>query len=159
MSRPLIRTAGLDDVADVTAMVLALTGEICRRCGVAHFDLDPAAVSGRCAEYLERGVYTVLIARSEDLRAIGFAALCESHALYAGGAFGIIQEFYVVPPWRGRGVGGRLVEESCIVARARDWVRLELCTPPLPEFERTLAFYRKQGFDVTGGRKMRRPLV
>jgi hypothetical protein len=28
-------------------------------------------------------------------------------------------------------------------------------TPPLPQFDRTLAFYAKQGFAITGGRKLK----
>jgi len=39
-----------------------------------------------------------------------FATLCESHALYAGGSFGIIQEFYVEPQFRSAGLG-----RSCLM--------------------------------------------
>jgi hypothetical protein len=35
---------------------------------------------------------------------------------------------------------------------------MEMCTPPLPEFDRTLEYYRRSGFEVTGGRKMKRLL-
>gem|GEM_PF-2146775 len=33
--------------------------------------------------------------------------------------------------------------------------RLERCTPPLPEFERSVAFYQANGFEITGGYKMK----
>ena len=80
-------------------MVKALTDEIMVRTGTAHFDLDLAQTAARCREFLARGIYTVFLAVDEDAQKIaGFAALCESHALYAQGAFGIIQEFYVEPP-------------------------------------------------------------
>ena len=69
--------------------------------------------------------------------------------------FGIIQEFYVDPAWRSRGVGGAMLERARAYAKGRGWRRLELCTPPLPAFDRTLAFYGRHGFEVTGGRKMK----
>ena len=42
--------------------------------------------------------------------------------------------------------------------REAGWSRLEVTTPPLPAFERTLAFYEREGFAVAGGRKLRTPL-
>lgn len=33
--------------------------------------------------------------------------------------------------------------------------RLEVTTPPLPQCDRTLAFYRREGFGISGGRKMK----
>lgn len=40
-------------------------------------------------------------------------------------------------------------------AQSLGWKRLELCTPPLPEFARTVNFYAENGFEATGGRKMK----
>jgi hypothetical protein len=37
----------------------------------------------------------------------------------------------------------------------RGWRRLEVTTPSLPEFNRTLGFYERQGFSVTGGHKLK----
>jgi len=95
-----------------------------------------------------------LLARDGD-RLIGLLALSECRALYAGGRFGIIPELYVSPERRSQGVGGALVNEAKRVARSNGWARLEVTTPPLPQFERTLAFYERQGFSVSGGRKMK----
>jgi len=38
---------------------------------------------------------------------------------------------------------------------SKGWTRLEVTTPPLPAFERTLAFYEREGFAITGGRKLK----
>lgn len=38
---------------------------------------------------------------------------------------------------------------------SRGWTRLEVTTPPLPQFDKTLAFYERQGFANTGGRKLK----
>lgn len=150
-----IRRAEPDDTAVVARFVIALTREIMERTAVSHFDIDDERITTLCRNYLETGIYTVLLAMADDLP-IGCATLCESHALYAGGAFGIVQEFYVLPAQRSRAVGRALLEQASREARLRGWTRLELCTPPLPEFERTVAFYADNDFEITGGRKMRR---
>gem|GEM_PF-6435255 len=41
-----------------------------------------------------------MIAARDENRVVDFAALHESHSLYAEGAFGIIQECYVLPEYR-----------------------------------------------------------
>ncbi len=152
-----VSLAGVADAEAIARLALALTDEIISRTGARHFNVELAGTAALCRRYLTSGVYTVLLARDEaGGEAIGFAALCESHALYTEGAFGIIQEFYVVPDRRSGGAGAALLEKAQQIARTRGWRRLELCTPPLPEFERTLAFYQRHGFEVTGGRKMKR---
>jgi GNAT superfamily N-acetyltransferase len=81
--------------------------------------------------------------------------LCESHALYAEGAFGTIPELYVRPEYRSQGLGRSLLSQAMAFGSSRGWKRLEVATPPLPEFDRTLAFYEREGFAVTGGRKLK----
>jgi len=44
---------------------------------------------------------------------------------------------------------------SCSSRATRGWKRREVTTPPLPEFDRTLAFYPREGFAVTGGRTLK----
>jgi len=149
-----IRPARMEDAGLVADMAVALTGEIMAATGVRHFDVDPPRTAGLCERLLAAGAYVALIAR-DGSRAIGFAGLCESHALYTEGAFGIVQEFYVVPEVRSAGVGAALLGAARDYARLRGWKRLELCTPPLPAFQRSLAFYERNGFEVTGGRKMK----
>ncbi len=144
------------DAGMLARMVKALTDEIIARTGAPHFDLSIDALTAQAAAFIADGTYTVLLAR--DPEPVGFAALCESAALYAGGRFGIVQEFYVAPDRRSGGVGKALLDAATAHGRTQDWTRLELCTPPLPEFDRALAFYEREGFEVTGGRKMKRTL-
>lgn len=150
-----IRPAEPGDAALVAELATALTSEIIERTGVRHFDVDLPRTTALCARLISSRSYLALVAR-EGANAVGFAGLCESHALYAEGTFGIVQEFYVVPGARSSGVGGALIRATADQARSRGWRRLELCTPPLPEFQRSLAFYERHGFEVTGGRKMKR---
>lgn len=149
-----VRHAYKHEAPAIARLTVALLREIMARTQARHFDVNATEIETLCARYLESGAYTVLIAELKS-ELIGFATLCESHALYAGGAFGIVQEFYVAPSYRSRALGRELLARARNEARNRGWKRLELCTPPLPAFERTVAFYEDNGFEVTGGRKMR----
>ncbi len=146
--------AGVEDATDVATMIAELTQEIVDRTGMQHFNLDRDDLFARCVEYLQQGIYTAFVLALDD-EPNGALTLCESHALYAGGAFGIVQECYVRPDARSRGCGRALLEAAEQHARRSGWTRLELATPPLPEFARALAFYERFGFAVTGGRKLR----
>lgn len=111
----------------------------------------------KCRHFIESGIYKVFFAFDEAAqKTIGFLSLCESHSLYADGTFGIIQEFFVRPDFRSKGVGAKLLKSAREYAKGQGWNRLEVTTPPLPQFERTLTFYEKNGFQITGGRKMKK---
>jgi len=102
-------------------MVKRLTDAIIEAIGEKQFHIDLAETTARCRQFLERGIYTVYKAvHSETDRPIGFIALCESHALYAEGTFGIIQELFVEPAHRSRGIGRRLVEAAIDHGKKRD---------------------------------------
>jgi GNAT superfamily N-acetyltransferase len=123
---------------------------------VRHFGFDLPETTARSRMFLEQGLAAVYLAGagSADVPA-GFVALSPCNALYAEGAFGIITELYVAPSRRAAGIGRRLLEAAKAHGRERNWRRLEVTTPPLPEFERTLRFYEREGFAVTGGRKLK----
>ena len=154
-----IRRAAPGDAADVAHMVKALTDEIIALIGNEHFDVDEKVSTELSAEWLANAGYAAYLAVDDTTgRKIGLATLCESRSVYAQGVFGIIQEFYVAPPWRSQEVGASLVEACVRHGREAGWKRLELATPPLPEFARTVSFYKDNGFEPTGGRKMMRHL-
>lgn len=132
---------------------LSVWGKIARS-QASRFDL--AQTLARVRTLLEQEIDVVFLACVDGVSApVGVITLCESHALYAEGSFGIIPELYVRPQSRGGGVGARLLEAVTQVGLARGWTRLEVTTPPLPEFQRTLRFYENAGFGVTGGRKLK----
>jgi len=144
------------DAADSAVLVGELLDEIMHATGVQAFRFDLAQTSARVRAFLEQESYSVFLARADGVSApVGVISLCESRALYAEGSFGIIPELYVRPEYRGGGVGARLLEAVTQVALDRGWTRLEVTTPPLPQFQRTLRFYENAGFGVTGGRKLK----
>jgi GNAT superfamily N-acetyltransferase len=147
----------ISQAAEVAKLAVNLTNEIIERTGIKHFDVDVPKAVKLCEQFVEQQRYHVIAAIDFD-RIVGFGALCESHSLYAEGTFGIIQEFYVLPEYRSKNIGAELLREIVAFARSKSWKRLELCTPPVPEFDRTVAFYQANGFEITGGYKMKCPI-
>lgn len=139
-------------------MVGELLTEIMQATGVEAFNFDLGDTMARLEEFLEREQVFVFVASGGSDKTAGFVALYESHALYAEGAFGTIPELYVRPDYRSKKVGHRLLSEVRSFGKLRGWTRLEVTTPPLPEFNKTLAFYEREGFEMTGGRKLKAPL-
>ena len=150
-----IEQANPDDATDMASTVGQLLDEIMQAIGTKAFDFDVGASAQLLRGFLDSNRYTAFIARDVEGRIIGVITLVEGCALYAGGLMGTIPEFYVEPGWRSQGVGAALAETARVHARLRGWKRLEVTTPPLPEFARTLAFYERQGFSVTGGLKLK----
>lgn len=153
-----ITQAQLEEAAVVATLVGELLHEIMAVVQDKAFNFQQADTEARAAAWLRDGVYSVLLARDENLP-IGFLALYQSYALYTEGAYGTIPEFYVRPAHRSKGVGAALLEQARRVGQSRGWRRLEVTTPPLPAFDRTLAFYQREGFTISGGRKMKQELI
>jgi GNAT superfamily N-acetyltransferase len=150
-----IERATAGDSGEIAAMLGELLSEITNAIGVQAFNFDLEETTKRLKDFLDREQYFVFVARNDGRNAVGFVALYESHALYAEGTFGTIPELYVRPEYRSNHVGLRLMSEARSFGTSRGWKRLEVTTPPLPHFDRTLAFYEREGFAVTGGRKLK----
>jgi len=149
--------AAIGDAEVIGSLVMRLTQEICEQTHAQHFDIDLGGTIDRCKALISAGQYSAIIARSGK-HSIAVATIAETYALYAGGTIGIIQEFYVIPEQRSKGIGAMLLDYIRSYGKKRDWSCLELCTPPLPEFKKTLSFYESQGLIPVGGRKMRQLL-
>ncbi|TAJ95933.1 MAG: GNAT family N-acetyltransferase [Gammaproteobacteria bacterium] len=144
-----------DRAEDIARLALNLLEEVQARTGRKIDAPNLAQTTRLCKNFLAKGQYNVVAACAGDV-IVGFGSLCESHALYAEGTFGILQELYVLPEYRSQGVGAKLLEKIVEFARKKGWRRLELATPPLPEFDGSVRFYEKNGFELTSGRKLRR---
>ena len=140
----------------MAVLVGELLNEIMDAMGSKEFAFNQTDACLRAESCLRRKVCFAFIAWSlTGNHALGLIVLYESHALYAEGDFGTISEFYVRPTFRSQGIGQALLESARHFGRAKVWKRIEATTPPLPLFQRTLEFYEKQGFAVTGGRKLK----
>ena len=150
-----IQQAQPADAPIIAEMVGELLHEIMAAIGSKAFSFDRVETEMRAKTWLTDRTYRVLLAREGSDLVAGFLALCESYALYAEGAFGTIPELYVRPSFRSQGVGAHLLAEAKRYAQSQRWTRLEVTTPPLPQFDRTLMFYERQGYSISGGRKMK----
>ncbi len=152
----LIERATSDAAAVLAVLVGELLTEIMKVIGVPAFNFNLMETTHRLRAFIENEKYVVFAARNGvDGNALGFIALYESYALYAEGAFGTIPEFYVRPQYRSSGVGHRLIDTAKAFGVEKNWQRLEVTTPPLPQFNNTLRFYEREQFTITGGRKLK----
>ena len=93
-----------------------------------------------------------LVAQTGDGEPVGLLMLNECAAIYAGGKFGEISEFYVAPGHRSAGVGALLVDAAADFGRERGWSGLEVGAPDTPRWQRTVDFYLGCGFKEVGPR-------
>lgn len=154
----IFRQATLSDCEKIASFVIELTDEISHLTDKKHFDINLNQTSEQCKSLISHGHYKAILAEL-DGETIAIATLSETYALYASGKVGLIQEFYVVPSYRSSGVGSLLLKEVYAFGNTQQWSCVELCTPPLPQFERTLTFYQRNGLSAVGGRKMRQTLA
>ena len=149
-----IRSGSPEDAGTISGFVTALTEEICAAMNSRYFNLDLEETTALCRTLMEQNRYVALLAFVQN-EPVGVATLSEGCALYVGGALATVQEVYVVPEKRSQRIGAALMASIHEMGVTRQWKAIELCTPPLPEFERSIKFYEGQGFRVVGGRKMR----
>lgn len=150
-----IQRATEADAVEVAVMVGELLTEIMRQIGEQAFNFDLQETVTRLRNFLAKQHYVVFVAYDSLHNAVGFVALHESYALYAEGAFGTIAELYVRPAFRSGQVGFKLISQAKTFGVDKGWKRLEVTTPPLPQFDRTLGFYQREGFSISGGCKLK----
>jgi hypothetical protein len=53
----------------------------------------------------------------------------------------------------------KLLNKVITLAKTENKTRIELTTPPLPSFQRSLDFYIKNGFEIAGGKKVKFEII
>jgi GNAT superfamily N-acetyltransferase len=101
---------------------------------------------------LESGEYVAFLSNSPQGYANGIITLSEGLSIYAGGKFGVIREFYVIPEIRSTGVGKELLERAKEFGKKNGWNRIEVTLPDKVKWPRTFNFYIREGFKEIGPR-------
>jgi GNAT superfamily N-acetyltransferase len=105
-----------------------------------------------CKNLLENGDYIVFLSFDFQNSACGMISLSGAISIYAGGKFGVIREFYVIPEMRSLGIGKMLLQAAKELARSKGWTRLEVTPPHKDQWIRTYSFYMREGFIEIGPR-------
>lgn len=126
---------------------------------------DPSLAMTRHNEALTRTAAVTLMAdprlgrlwiiESEN-RLAGYLAVAFSHSLEMGGSVAFVDELYVIPEFRRRGIGGESLEFAARQCSAEGFRSLLLEVSP--ENHPAQALYRKRGFASRGYMLMRREL-
>ena len=133
--RTLIRVASAAEAAAFGTLLYAFNAEF------GEPTPDPDVIAERAAPLIESGEVTVLFAgEGPD----GFAQLRFRPSLYTGALDAYLEELYVVPERRGRGLGRALLEAAMDNARARGAARIDLGTSEDDVAARAL--YESAGF-------------
>ncbi|MDD3598309.1 GNAT family N-acetyltransferase [Sulfuricurvum sp.] len=156
MNHIIVKRATHEHSAQTAVLVGELLQEIMDRIGIDVFHFDLQETKERLADFIVTEKNFVFIAvDNEEKEIIGFVTIYEGYALYAEGAFGTMAELYVQPSYRSQGIGKMLIQSVREFGNQRGWKRIEVTTPPLPQFDLTLAFYEREGFEISGGRKLK----
>ena len=86
----------------------------------------------------------ILIATTGNGRLVGAAFGSAFLGIEHGGVSGWLEELYVLPGWRQKGMGTRLVSEVIRVAKARGWRALDLEVEA--DHQRVASLYFRHGF-------------
>lgn len=144
-----------EDSKKIAILVGELLNEIMLKIDIKAFNFDLEETNIRLKDFIEKEKNYIFVAKNKN-EIIGFITAYEGFALYTEGAFGTIAELFVRPAYRSKGVGKELINKLREFANSKNWTRLEVTTPPLPQFDETLAFYEREGFEISGGRKLKR---
>jgi GNAT superfamily N-acetyltransferase len=82
----------------------------------------------------------------DDQTAVGFALFFHNFSTFLGQSGLYLEDLFVVPAWRGRGVGRRLLNHLASIAIERGCGRMEWCV--LDWNESAIGFYQRLGARV-----------
>lgn len=148
-----IREATHEDVPAIAIAVRELLIEL----GAAP--TLPAALEAPARILIDDGSLGVLLVAEEAGQIVGVLGVSWQVAIRVPGRYGLIQELWVHPSWRGRSIGGDLLAALFKLARRQQVKRLEVGLPSerFAHLAATEAFYVNCGF-ITIGTRMRRIL-
>ncbi|KZL20158.1 aminoalkylphosphonic acid N-acetyltransferase [Pseudovibrio axinellae] len=144
----IVEPARKEDAQRLGELVFAMERELWPEGG---FDVERFRLVAEDILFDDGSRYWAFLARSQG-ELLGLITLVEKKAIYAGGRFGEIIEFYVVPSGRCAGVGKTLLNHAMHKGREMGWPYLEVGAPRQPAWKTTLSFYLHNEFREIGPR-------
>ncbi len=156
-------------VGDEVPAVAAAVGELLAELGATPPSAPAMEAAARVLIH-DRHTGAVLVAESDGAEdgvalegtgaLIGVLGASWQNAIHAPGRYGLIQDLWVQPAWRGSGVGAGLLAALFELAHERKLARVEVGLPRehFVGLAATEAFYVANGFTALGAR-MRRSIA
>jgi GNAT superfamily N-acetyltransferase len=144
------RIARSADAPEVVRLVIKLLSELRGESWIG----DEQSLVEKTRNFIRNGDCVAFL-YNVDGRNIGVLTISVTKAVRTEGEYGIIQELYIEPEYRSTGYGRQLLEQAIAWMKEKGWPRLEVGLPSLPQWEKTLLFYEKNGFVQTGPRLKR----
>jgi ribosomal protein S18 acetylase RimI-like enzyme len=135
-----VRRGGRDDAPEIARLLHDFNAEF------GEPTPGAAALTGYARRLLEAGEMTVLLAGTGP---DGIALIRFRSSVWTGGPEAHLQELYVVPPLRGRGIGRALLEATIAAAREAGATGIDLNTGATDTAARAL--YESMGFSNREG--------
>jgi GNAT superfamily N-acetyltransferase len=132
-----VRQARVDDVPVILALITALAE-------YEKLSNEVVATEDELRRWLfgEKPMAEVLMAECEG-RPVGFALFMHNFSTFLARPGIYLEDLFVVPEWRGRGIGRRLLQALAAIAVDRECGRLEWAV--LDWNESAIGFYRRLG--------------
>lgn len=133
-------TIGAATAVEADAVSALLTRQL------AEHDLpaDPARVAAAVAGILADARTGFLLVARHGAEAVGVSYVAMIWSLEHGGLSAWLEELYVLPAWRNRGVGACLVRASLAEARERGCLMMDL--EVTADHARAVRLYEREGF-------------
>lgn len=134
-----------NEIPEVIELLTALYIELGEEADCVHF-LTPECVK----EIMDSNTTEAYLIKDGNNTTLGIITLAESNAFFAGGRYGLLDEMYVKPRFRSLNIGSLIMDKIKNIAIERKWSRIDVTGPIDEKWSRTLAFYKKCGFEFTG---------
>ena len=139
---------------DLPAVVEAV-GELLAELGGRH--PSRPEMEAEVGALLDDGAVGTLLVAEDGGDLVGVLGASWQRAIHVPGRYATIQDLWVHPDWRSRGIGAELIEALAARAREQGVGRIEVGLPreTFAAISQTEAFYRGAGFEHLGPRMRR----
>lgn len=138
------QSATEQDASIVVALLSSLYLELGREATSLSF-LSPGLV-----KFIFQDGHTDVLLVKNNYQIAGIITCSGSQAIWAGGKYGTIDEMYIAPEFRRKGLGEACIQKILQLAREKEWRRIVI-NAPHAGMKKALKFYEKHGFSYMGG--------